>query len=205
MDAVEETGWVEETRKRLRDDHEQRERERNERAIKDRHVRLEWSRRQDEACSNEYPNYKSDMAGAKEVIKGTVMLLQLDEIVWVGCTQEAIIMGISLECPWKIDKEKQSAPGFPFRQTCRIAWTDFPGSDRYRLLRIAADEITTWARQAGLEVSTLEYVYTRVQTHFVVPFSNGECIPPTGMLCAMGADAVYIGIRVPLVKKTGNQ
>src|SRR6185369_17329391 len=35
MDAVEETGWVEETRKRLRDDHEQRERERNERAIKD--------------------------------------------------------------------------------------------------------------------------------------------------------------------------
>jgi len=204
MDVAAETGWVEETRKRLRDDHEHRERERNERAAKDQHLRMEMSRRQDEACCMAYPNYKSDMASAKEVIKGTVLQLQLDEIVWVGCTQEAIVMGISLAWPWKVDREKQAAPGFPFRACSKVAWTD-PGSDRYRLLRIAADEITTWARMAGLDVSTLEYVYTRVQEHFAVPFSNRDYIAPTGMLCAMGADAVYIGIRVQLEKKDGKQ
>lgn len=195
--------WVGEARKRLREQHAEREKERDGRRAKQRQTEDNRRRALDQECRTDHPNYETDLRRIEANIKRLVPVLKLDEILWLSFTQRAVVLSI-LPITWLMATQADcEEPGFPFNFTEKLVWTD-PSQDRYRLLRMAMEDIKEWAQRAGLVVSAPGYVYGDKQDCFAVPFGNESPFPNrdymgvTEALSELGADTVYVGLRVPL-------
>jgi len=204
MDA-EETTWVSETGKRLREERDQKEAELAEHAAKAQARAAESERVKVQKLRDAYPYYDADLLEIKRAIKRAVPMLHLEQFCWLFSTPACFIVSVTTVMPtWRVmPHEERDIEGFPFRHVERIPWT-IPSSLPAGLLSVCLRDIKSWAFEVGLETSHLDYKNTDEQEYFRMPFIEGfgnsgcEAMLAKGILLEITAQDSYMGLRVPL-------
>jgi hypothetical protein len=195
MEAPEDTEWVTQTRKRLREEHDAYALWLVQLAasLEDGKKRMReeyWQRHR-----NGYTGYAAQLQALKDAIKLCISELRYHELCWVVLTNTDIAVLSTFPVPRALYVAKEWTDDYPVRDVKRIPWT---GDATHDVKSTLTEDIRRWAAAVGIEVSLDDHVDKSGGPEYVrVPFSpTGLCMPPFGPLAAMKRGDIFTGVRV---------